>query len=245
MITVLTGENSFENERELSRIVATFDGAAERLDGEVLELKQLPDLLMGLSLFATERLVIIKNMSANKALWAAFEKWIGKVSDDIHLVLIEPKPDKRTKTYKILQKTAKIVESKLWGERDSALAEKWVVQEASLQGFSLDKKSAHTLVERIGPDQWQLFNALQKLSVLDEVTPQVVEEVIEKNPIENVFGLFEAALKGNTVKIHTMLRTLEVTEDPYKVFGLLSGQAFQLALLATAELPSAGVAADI
>lgn len=245
MITILAGENSFENERELSRIIAAFDGAPERLDGEVLELKQLPDLLMGMSLFATKRLVIIKNMSTNKALWNAFETWVEKVSDDIHLVLVEPKPDKRTKTYKVLQKAAKIVEAELWGERDVLLAEKWAAEEARLQDFALDKKSAHILVERIGVDQWQLFNALQKLSVLGEVNPEIIEEIIEKNPVENVFGLFEAALKGNTIKVRTMLQSLEATEDPYRVFGLLSGQAYQLALLAVAEFPSAGVAADI
>lgn len=245
MITLIIGENSFENERALSRIIADFDGVAERIDGEVLEQKQFPDLLMGMSLFATQRLVIIKNMSANKTLWNVFEGWIQKVSDDIHLVLVEPKPDKRTKTYKVLQKAAKIVEAKLWGERDVLLAERWVLEEARLQGFALDKKSAHVLVERVGADQWQLFNALQKLSVLDEVNPEIIKEIIEKNPVENVFGLFEAALKGNTIKVRTMLQALEATEDPYRVFGLLSGQAYQLALLAVADLPSASVAADI
>ncbi len=245
MITVLAGENSFENERELSRIVAAFDGEPERTDGEVLELKQFPDLLMGLSLFSTKRLVIIKNLSANKAVWTAFEGWIDKVSDDIHLVLVESKPDKRTKTYKILQKVATIVESKLWTERDVALAEKWAVQEAQRQGFSLDKKSAHTVVSQTGPDQWLVYTALQKLAVLDAVTPEIIEKIIEKNPTENVFGLFEAALKGNTIKVRTMLQTLETTEDPYRVFGLLSGQAFQLALLSSTELASGAVASDI
>lgn len=244
MITVLAGENSFENERALSRIVSDFEGQAERVDGEVLELKQLPDLLMGMSLFATKRLVVIKNMSANKTLWNAFEDWMGKVSDDIHLVLVEPKPDKRTRTYKALRKAATVVESKLWSERDKQLVEKWVIEEAKRQGVPLDKKSAHTLVEYVGLDQWQLFHSLQKLAVLGEVSPGIIEEVIEKNPAENVFGLFEAALKGNTIKVRNMLKTLETTEDAFKVFGLLGSQAFQLALLASTTLPSSAVAAD-
>jgi DNA polymerase III delta subunit len=41
-----------------------------------------------------------------------------------------------------------------------------------------------------------------------------------------------------------MLRTLELTEDPYRLFGLLAGQAFQLAAVATSS-PSDDVAKDL
>lgn len=245
MITVLAGENSFENERELSRVVADFNGEVERFDGEVLELKQLPDLLMGMSLFATKRLVVIKNMSANKSLWNAFENWIEKVSDDIHLVLIDAKLDKRTKTYKLLQKSAVVHESKLWLERDSFRAEQWVIKEARAVGLTLDKKSAHTLVVRVGVDQWALWQALQKLSVLGGVTPEIIEEIIEPNETENAFQLFESALKGDIGKVRRMLTVLEKTEEPYRLFGLLGGQAFQLAILGVSEAPSATVASDL
>lgn len=245
MITVLAGENSFENERALSRILSDFDGEPERFDGEVLELKQLPDLLMGMSLFATKRLVVIKNMSVNKSLWSAFENWIEKVSDDIHLVLVEAKLDKRTKTYKQLQKSAAIYESKLWTERDGSKAEQWVAEEAKASGLMLDKKCAHTLVMRVGVDQWMLWQALQKLAALDQITPEIIEEIIEPNESENAFQLFESALKGDAAKVKRMLVVLEKTEEPYRLFGLLSGQVFQLALLASSELSSTTVASDI
>lgn len=245
MITVLAGENSFENERALLRIVSDFGGQPERFDGEVLGLKQLPDLLMGVSLFATKRLVVIKNMSVNKSLWNAFEGWIDKVSDDIHLVLIEAKPDKRTKTYKQLQKSATIYESKLWAERDGPKAEWWVAEEARALGITLDKKCAHILVLRVGVDQWMLWQALQKLAVLDQVTPEIIEEIIEPNESENAFGLFESALKGDADKVKRMLAVLEKTEEPYRLFGLLGGQAFQLAILVSTDAPSATVASDI
>jgi DNA polymerase-3 subunit delta len=245
VISIIVGENSFENERALLRIVANFDGMAERFEGEVLELKQLPDLLMGMSLFATKRLVVIKNMSANKSLWNAFENWIEKVSDDIHLVLIDSKPDKRTKTYKMLQKNATIYESKVWLERDSSRAEQWVAEEAKALGFALDKKNAHALVVRAGVDQWKLWQSLQKLAVLDGVTPEVIDEIIEPNETENAFQLFESALKGDIGKVKRMLTVLEKTEEPYRLFGLLGGQAFQLAILGVSEAPSATVASDL
>lgn len=245
MITLLSGENDFEITRALEKLAAEFDGIVEKIDGSELELKQLPDLLMGATLFADKRLVVIKTLSENKLVWNSFATWIQRVSDDIHLVLVEPKPDKRTKTYKALQKVANVQEFKPWSERDTAIAEKWVVSEAKTLRFSLDAKSARALVARAGANQWLLFQALQKLAVVEEVTPAVIEEIVEANPTENIFNLFDAALRGDAAKTKNMLETLELSEDPFRLFGLLSGQAFQLTALAVSEKPSAEVAKDL
>lgn len=245
VITLLTGDNSFEVGHALRAIEAAFGGTSEKFDGESIETSQLPDLLQGVTLFADKRLVIISNLSENKRVWDAFSDWLPRVSDDVHLVLVEQKPDKRTKTYKDLKKHADIREFISWGDRDGLIAERWVVEEAKRQGVALDKKGVRQLVDRVGLNQWQLYHALEKLSVLDSVTTYTIESVIEANPSENVFNLIEAALQGDRVKIHDMIRTLGRDQDPYMTFGLLSGQVFQLAALVTAEKPSSEVAADV
>lgn len=245
MITVLTGENSFETSQALDAIVADFAGVAEKFEGSELELVQLPDLLLGGTLFATERLVIIKNLSENKQLWDVLPDWLERMSDDVHVVLVEPKPDKRTKTYKDLKKYADVREFALWGDRDIIAAEKWVADEAKHQGLNLDKKIAQQLVARVGLDQWQLYHAVEKLAVLDNITPEIIEQTIEANPTENVFNLLDAALRGDARKVSDMIRTLQLSQDPYMTFGLLAGQVFQLAALAVTDKPSGEIAKDI
>ncbi len=245
MITVLTGENSFEISRALDSIVSAFRGDAEKYDGSELELAQLPDLLLGGTLFASERLVIIKSLSDNKQLWDVLPEWLERTEADVHVVLVEPKPDKRTKTFKELKKHADMREYAPWGERDILTAEKWVIDEAKRQNITLDKKIAAQLVARVGLDQWQLFHAIEKLSVLDAVTAESLEKHIEPQPTENVFNLFDSALRGDTHKVGEMIRTLQLSQDPYMTFGLLSSQVFQLAALATADKPLADVAKNI
>ena len=234
MITFLVGENSFEIERELSKIASGFDGTAEKIDGTDLNLNQLPDLLMGVSLFATKRLVIIRNLSSNKLIWPILGDWLSKISDDIELVLIEPKPDKRTITYKALKATAKIVEFPNWTERDNFKAEKWAIDEAKKIGFDLDKKCAQVLVQRVGVDQWGLFHALQKLSFVDTITPEIIMYLIEASPFENVFNLFETAVHGDRAELQAMIDNLKLTEDAYMLSALLFNQAFQLAAVVSA-----------
>lgn len=234
MVTLLTGSNSFEISEALKEIATGFDGRAEKIDGTALELKNLPDLLMGSTLFAEKRLVIIRDLSQNPSVWEKLPEWIPRISDDIQLVLVDEKPDKRLTAYKELKKVANVREFNNWGDRDYPLAENWLLKRAEAQYIKLDKKLAHQIVERVGLDQWQLAQALEKLALLDTITAEAIEATIDASPTENVFQLFETALEGNYKKVHAMIQTLELTEDPYKLFALLSSQAFQLATVAHA-----------
>jgi len=245
MISLLTGENSFEIERELMARATDFGGLVEKIDGSTLELKNLPDLLAGATLFADKRMVVIKNLSDNKSLWSDFGDWLPRISDDIDVILVEAKPDKRTKTYKELQKVGVIKDYSSWTDRDSAVAEDWVLSTSMELNIKMGKIEARQIVRRVGVDQWQLWHSLEKLSVIDEVNLSTIEEVIDINPSENVFYLFEAALKSDSRTVRQIIHTLELTEDPYRLFGLLSGQAFQLAALAVTDQPSANVAKSI
>jgi len=229
-----TGDNTFEIQQATQARIAAFDGAAERIDGTTLELKNIPDLLMGGTLFAEKRLVIIKDLSLNSAVWEKLPEWLDRLSDDIELILIDTKPDKRTTIYKEVKKRVDIKEFPSWGERDQVPAEMWLVKHAKTLNVDLDKKLAHHIVMRVGLDQWQLASALDKLSLLDEITPDAINNTIEPNPSENVFQLFELALEGRREDVHDMIRTLELIEDPYKLFALLSSQAFQLAAVTNA-----------
>ena len=234
MITFLIGENSFEIERALRQITADFNGIVERIDGSTLQLAQLPDLLMGVSLFATARTVIIRDLGSNKAIWPVLGDWLPRISDDIHLVLVESKPDKRTTTFKLLKNQATVHEFQPWTDRDTLVAERWVNDESKKLGIDMDKSSVQALVRWVGIDQWQLFHALEKLALVDIVSVDVIKNIIEPNPIENVFNLFDTALRGDVNDLRQTLRILEQSEDPYRLFALLSSQVFQLAAVANA-----------
>lgn len=235
MITWLVGENSFEIREAVQTLAATFDGPLERVDGAELKLADLPDLLMGVSLFSTERLVVISDLSTNAAVWEKLPDWLPRINDDIHVVFIDSKPDKRTTSYKALKAAANLTEFPAWSDRDIQKAEQWVSARAAALGMSLDKKSAQHLVNRVGLDQWQLAHALDTLSLLDAVTPEVIDAVVPPNLRENIFQLFETALEGKPRQVADMLTTLSMQEDPYALFALLTSQALTLAAVTFAD----------
>jgi len=235
MITWLVGENSFEIREALKEIERAFNGVVERIDGTELKLAQLPDLLMGVSLFAAERLVVITDISQNSALWEKLPDWLPRVNDAIHVVFVDTKPDKRTTSYKALKAAATLREFPAWSEKDAQKAEQWVSARAKALDVAMDKKTTQHLIERVGLNQWQLAHALEMLSLLDTVTVESIDDVIPPNLRENIFQLFETALEGKSKHVGEMLATLSMQEDPYALFALLSSQAVTLAAVTYAD----------
>ena len=254
MITLLMGENSYEVERALGQLIISFEGEAEKYDGSEVELRHLPDLLSGQTLFSERRFVVIRDPSASKPVWDGLPDFLERMSDDVHLVLIEPSPDKRTKTYKLLQKIADVKEFQLYGERDTRQVEKWLLGEAERLGMRVDAATAKALIgrsmvmtEKGQPvvDQWLLQHSLERLAVFDAVTVEVVEQYIDLQPIDSVFRVFETALKGDEKALHQLIADIAPKEDAFRVFGLLSGQVFQLAALRASDVSVAETAKAI
>lgn len=244
MITLLTGSNTYTAREFIDELSKKYDPhGISRRDGSELSENDLPELLQGASLFAQERLVIIKDASNNKTLWVELARWLEKVPSEVHLVFVEQSPDKRTKTYKTLQKIAESKESKELNEYE---ASKWLVEFAKKQNKEIAQNEAAYLVDRIGTDQWQLRHELEKLLLVNDTSKQRIDDIIEAAPQANVFALIDAALQGKKEIISAQIKILETQEDPYRLFGLLSSQVFQLATLSKAKDVSTGqIAKDL
>jgi DNA polymerase III subunit delta len=245
VIELLSGENAFELARALKKRQRAFDGVVERYEGGELTSERMADLVAGQTLFSDKRLIIIDTPSANTELWQHLATWLERAADTTHIVLVEAKPDKRTATYKWLKKNVRTEEFPAWTERDAGAAEEWLRFEAKAMGISLTHQVARLLITRIGFDQWQLFHALQKVALLEEINETTVRAITNARPDENVFELLDTALRGDASRLAEMMRQLSQTEEPYRVFGLLSGQVVQLAALALGSRTGRDVAGDL
>jgi len=232
MVHLFFGENSYairQAVNELARAVRAQAGeqAVERFEGDQLESKELANILQGTTLFAAEKLVVITNASKNKALWVELEKYIEAMPEGTDLVLVETAPDRRTKTFKLLQKHATVKEERALSHAEAA---RWLVAAAKERGGVLSAKQATQLVELAGTDQWRLSNELDKL-LAHGISNDAIEQLVEPTPQASVFALLDAALHRNRQAVVSQLATVKTAEDPYMLFGLLSTQVVQLAAL--------------
>ena len=212
----------------LRDIVRQSPEQAEVFDASELEVSQLPDLLAGVTLFSANRLIVIKGAEENKPLWEGLEKWVPSVSEETHLVLTTKKPDKRTRTYKLLTKDAAVRDYKML---EPAELMSWLKGEARSREVDLSGDVARYLLDYVGHDQWRLTGELDKLLLSGQpLSRQLIQDIAEPYPEASAFELLDSLFQGDTEKVDRLLELMAEREDPYMFFGLVSSQV--LALLA-------------
>lgn len=244
MILLLTGDNTFairdvvDQQVKKARAKLGADGIST-VDAAELKTEDLPQLLLGASLFATERLVVIRDAAANKIVWEKFEEILPNTDEQTTVILIAPTADKRTRTYKWLQKNAKVHEAKILSENDLA---KWLQNEIKQSGGEMKPDAARFLINYVGPDQWRLKQEAEKLILSSQpITQDLIRELIEPNPTASAFELLDAVFAGRTDEANKLLELIRGNEEPYRFFGLLANQIHALLLVAAAgnRLPDA------
>lgn len=245
MMTLLYGPNRYAVQQHVSEIIRSFkmahgDASIERYDGDTLTPDKLPELLQGVSLFASDKLVIIRDVGHNKPLWEAVEAYAAIKDQTTSVVLVERDVDKRTKTFKTLQKHAKIVECSELGSSEIIT---WLIIQSKER---LDRPLANLLLQKVGPDQQRLANELDKLLLHKNITKQHIDVLIEPSPEGSAFELLDAVFAGHHEKLGAIIKNVKLSEDPYRLFGLLISNVQVLAALVadTSKTPQQ-VASDV
>jgi DNA polymerase-3 subunit delta len=238
MTTTLTGENRFALQQELRRIVDAFvkehtDMALEQIDGEDAEFDRMREALQSLPFLASKKLVVLRAPGANKQFTESAEPLLTDLSEVTDVVIVEPKPDKRTAYYKFLKKHTDLKE---FHELDTLQLSKWLVAAAKEAGGTLSNSDATYLVNRVGTNQLMLQNELQKLLNYNKsITRDSIDLLSERTPQSTTFDLLDAALKGDktyALQLYEEQRSMKV--EPQQIIALLGWQLHALSVVKTA-----------
>ena len=102
MLKIYTGEDRIKAKKSITQFLGS---NYEVIEGADLAPSDLPTILLGQSLFSKERSILIQDLSSNKPVFDELPKYL----DTPHKVaLLELKLDKRSSTYKTLQKKVEI-----------------------------------------------------------------------------------------------------------------------------------------
>jgi DNA polymerase-3 subunit delta len=237
-VTTLVGENSFMLQQELRRIVRKFvaehsDMALEQIDGEEAEFDRMRESLQSLPFLASKKLVVLRTPSANKQFLESVEQLLTEVPDTTDVVIVEPKPDKRTVYYKFLKKSTDLHE---YNQLDAPQLAKWFAETAKDHDGNISFGDATYLVERVGTNQELLSNELAKLLQYDlNITRNTIDLLTERMPQSTIFELLDAALAGKTkraLELYQEQRAQKV--EPQQILALLGWQLHVMALVKTA-----------
>ncbi|MCA9332838.1 DNA polymerase III subunit delta [Candidatus Saccharibacteria bacterium] len=238
MITTITGNNvylitNFEKQKKREYKDKYGDLAVEVIDCEEASFARIIDAIQSLPFLVTSKLVVLKNPSLRKEFTDKFEQSIKEIPDNIEVIIIEPKPDKRSKYYKSL-KTMTTVEE--FAELDNFMLTKWLNEEAKKRGGKLELQNTRFLIERVGNNQQKLSNELDKLITHKPfIDKEDIIDLTVMSPQSTIFELVEKSLMGDTkraIKLYDQQRYQKV--EPQQIIALLTWQLHVLAIVKTA-----------
>lgn len=254
MIYLITGTNAYQIEQETKRIAEEVGVPLESVEANSLDENGLADIMRGASLFSTKRLVLIRGLSEHKTLWDLVAAWADVLSQDTTLILVEEKPDRRTKTYKTLAAHAKLIQTTQWTDRERGNAETWTRELAGKHHVSLTRQQIADIVARsmvpaergMVVDQFQIVHAIEALSLLDTVTDEAIATVLPAAMQDVLFELMGYAANREETRVYESLADIRLNEDPYRVFSMLTAEWSRLVAVAVAgKTDAASIATEL
>lgn len=249
MIVTLTGQNSLQLEQELKKLSNNFikqhgEIAIERVDCEEVEYTQITEAIQSLPFLSDKKLVILNRPGTQKQFVENLDKLLESISDSTAVIIVEPKPDKRSSYYKLLQKKT---DFKLFDEPSPRELPLWLVDQAKARGGAISRNDAQYLIDRVGSNQQLLSSELDKLILhRPDVTRQTIDALTDPSPQSTIFQLLEAAFSGNikrTLELYNEQRALKV--EPAQIIAMIAWQLQAVAVVKTAgDKPVQVIAAD-
>lgn len=234
MIITLAGNNSFLLQRRLNELTSKFldlesDLALEKIDASDSSYEAILEAVASIPFLASSKMVIIRDLSANKRALESIEQLIDSVSPTTNLVIVESSPDKRTAFYKYLKAKTTL---ELYEQKEAAELAKWLVDEAKQMQITLSYTIANYLIDRVGINQAILFSELEKLAIFNkEISQESVDLLTEKAPQGKIFDLLDATFSGNkhrALELYEEQRSQKV--EPQAILALITWQLHILAL---------------
>lgn len=227
VIILLTGENEFEVQKEKRRIIDAFlkehDAfGLEQIDAVDAEPERFRDALLQLPFLVARKLVIINDSFVSKPAQEKLLDLYEQIPGEIDLVLVDTKPDKRTKLYKTLQSHKQIQE---FDALKGLSLTRWVEAYTKELGSTISGPDAEYLIDRVGTNQMMLARELEKLAIDSLITKDVIGSRTERHLQATIFELLDAVFSGNdnrTLEIYDEL--LVGKTDPSEIIALISWQ---------------------
>lgn len=243
MIITVTGDNQHRVRAEVKSVVDAFVAehgslAVERFDAGESEIEQILSAISAGSLLSPHKLVVIQDFEINKALTEQTEALIQQASEEVTVLIIISKLDKRLSYGKLLKKSTNFREYNALSPQEVS---SWVLETVKEKGGQIDRTTAQYLLDFVGTNQERLSNELDKLILFDpKITQASINQLSERQPSSTVFELLDASFQGHqekALKLYDEQRRQQV--EPLAMMGMIGWQLHVLALVKTGKDKSA------
>jgi DNA polymerase-3 subunit delta len=238
MIVAFIGDNGHSKEQAAKEFTASFNDlhgavAIDKLAGEDINLAALTEAISTLPFLSARRLVVVRDLGANKELADSIVAIAASVADTTDLVIVESHLDSRSKYLDNLKKVAEIREfTHLQGEE----LVNWVIEQTRKLGGQIDRRLAAALIDRLGVNHQLLASELTKLILYQpQITAETIQQLTARSPQSSVFAMLDAAFNGDVAQALALYREQRALGmEPAAILGMIVWQLHILNIIKAA-----------
>ncbi len=233
MLFFLYGPDTYRSRQKLNEMIDGYKKtnpqglSLKYFDANCELFNDLIDELQQISMFGEKRLVVVRNVFADKSFKEKFSENYKKLLDSSDLIVVyEENTPKKEKLFDLLKEKTK---SQEFVVLEGVPLKNWLKKELDNQQVKINPQALELFLEYAGSDLWQLSNEIKKLADFKKggtVTPEdiklLVKPVVETDIFKTIDAIAQKNKKQAFFLIHQHLQKGEA------VLYLLSMINFQL-----------------
>lgn len=202
-------------------------------EGKEINPKELIDLAETLPFFADRRVILVEDSGFFKSACEELAAYLPEVSQSTCFLFVESEVDKRSKMYKQVKKTGRIV---CFDRQGDDVLMRWVGSRLKKEGKTMTKTAYQQFIAKTGNDMENIDKELEKLICYcmdkDGIGVEEVEAVCVEQTTNKIFDMVNAiSEKQQKRALDLYYDLLTLKEPPMRILFLILRQFQKLMLI--------------
>lgn len=210
-------------------------------EGKDINPKELIDLAETMPFFADRRVILVEDSGFFKNACEELAGYLPELSESTCILFVESEVDKRSKMYKQVKKSGRIV---CFDRQSDEILMRWVGTRLKKEGKTMTRAAYQRFMEKTGNDMENIDKELEKLICycleLEVIDVEQVEAVCVEQTTNKIFDMVNAiSEKRQKQALDLYYDLLTLKEPPMRILFLIMRQFQKLMLIK--ELTNQGV----
>lgn len=210
-------------------------------EGKDINPKELIDLAETMPFFADRRVILVEDSGFFKNACEELAGYLPELSESTCILFVESEVDKRSKMYKQVKKSGRIV---CFDRQSDEILMRWVGTRLKKEGKTMTRAAYQRFMEKTGNDMENIDKELEKLICycleLEAIDVEQVEAVCVEQTTNKIFDMVNAiSEKRQKQALDLYYDLLTLKEPPMRILFLILRQFQKLMLIK--ELTNQGV----
>ena len=186
------------------------------------------------SLFHAHKLVIFNRLSQILDIKSSqdakdYQTVLNSVIDSVHLVIIEPDLDQRSAWANFFKKQTNYKHFRAY---IGVKLQQWLCDQAQTYGSNISQSVANYLIQRTGEDIIALDSELRKLSAYNQISTELIDELVVDTSSSQIFGLIDALFAQQYNKAFDLYQQqVSQNNQPLQILGSIIWQIQVIAIV--------------